>query len=118
MRFFIGIAYGSYLGLKGVTSPSMVLQLFNLVAFIPVMYSRFYLGIDSEAFGMKIIFSGLLNAVALAFLLWVYFFTAAHEAEEMQLEALLVSDSVNAATDAAIDEIIPEETMVGQASEF
>lgn len=53
------------------------------------MYCRLYLGVEADAFGGKIIFSGLLNGGALIILLWVYFFTAAHEMNERQLNELL-----------------------------
>lgn len=113
----IAAAFGTYLGTRGVTSPSMLLQAFNLIAFVPVMYSRLYLGIDAQAFGMKIMFSGLFNAAALALLLWVYFFTAAHEAEEWQLKALLVLDTLaETATEEAAAAAVAEETMADAAT--
>jgi hypothetical protein len=55
------------------------------------MYCRLYLGVENEAYGGQIIFSGLMNGFALTMLLWVYFFTATHEVEESQLRALLAT---------------------------
>ena len=97
LRCVIALAYGSYIGIKGNNSPTNAIQIFNLLAFVPVMYCRMYLGVDSESFGSKIMLSGLLNAVALALLMWIYFFTAAHETEEAQLKTLLASLATSAA---------------------
>ena len=51
MRCVVAIAYGTYLGTSGATSPTVIIQAFNLLAFVPIMYCRLYLGINAEAFG-------------------------------------------------------------------
>ena len=68
------------------------------------MYSRFYLGVPGEEFGAKIIFSGLINAGALALLLWIYWFTAMHEAEEGELRTLLAT-AVSSASSVGSGEV-------------
>ena len=62
------------------------------------MYCRLYLGVEADAFGGKIIFSGLLNGGALVLLLWIYFFTASHETQERQLSELLAAAGMSADT--------------------
>ena len=119
LRCVIALAYGSYIGIKGINSPTQLIQIFNLLAFVPVMYCRMYLGVDSESFGSKIMLSGLLNAVALALLMWIYFFTAAHETEEAQLKTLLASLATSAAqTVAGGGETNAPATGKSQESEF
>eukprot|EP00977_Amphora_coffeiformis_P029196 scaffold39290_cov298-Amphora_coffeaeformis.AAC.2 len=71
--------------------------MFNLLAFVPVMYARLYLGVDADAFGMKLVFSGLLHAGALCLLIWIVLFTASHEAEELQLRDVLAAVAAMAA---------------------
>lgn len=80
------------------------------------MYCRLYLGVESEAFGGQIIFSGLMNGIALTMLLWVYFFTAAHEAEESQLKALLATVTTSA-TEVVSGDDGTEETVATGVSE-
>ena len=73
------------------TSATMLIQALNLIAFVPTLYAKFYLNVSQDVFAMETVFSGLPNAMALTFLIWIYFFTAAHEKEEGQLAALLMS---------------------------
>lgn len=91
IRFTLGLAFGLFLGLRGIRSGALILQGINLITFLPVMYCRFYLATPPEQFGSQIIFSGTANAVALALLIWIYLFTSQHAEEEMKLAALLFS---------------------------
>jgi len=92
-RFFLAIAYGTYLGVNGVMSNVMPLQALNLICFVPLIYARFYLGVEAEVFATEVIFSGLLNAIALSVLIWIYWFTMQHEAEEAGMAAFLLRDN-------------------------
>ena len=96
MRFCLAVAYGTYIGRRGVKAGAMVLQALNLVAFLPFMYCRLFLGTDAEAYGTQIIFSGTLQAVALAVLIWIYFYTAQMEEQELRLADLLIAPSGDA----------------------
>lgn len=128
MRFVVAVAYGAYLGTRNATSPTTLLQAFNLLAFVPVMYARLYLGVDGDAYGMKIVFSGLLNSAALTVLIWITCFTASHETDEMRLRDLLVTAANTAAAaggggdDAAAggdgDNSDPPAVVVEEESEF
>jgi hypothetical protein len=90
IRFLLAAAYGSFLGLSGVRSGTMLLHNLNLIAFVPIMYCRLYLGTEGDAFGSQILFSGLVQALALSLLCWIYFYTALHEGGETKLASLLV----------------------------
>ena len=90
LRFFLAAAYGTFLGINGAKGGYMVVQILNLIAFIPVMYCRLYLGTDSEAFGSQLLFVGLMPALALTMLIWIYFFTALHEESGGKLASLLI----------------------------
>jgi hypothetical protein len=102
------------------TNPTYLLQSLNLVAFVPLMYCKLYLGVQGEEFGMKIVFSGLFNAIALSFLIWVYFYTAAHETDELQLKELLLSvvDPSDATASMAEDVLEAAASVVTEESEF
>ena len=116
LRFLLAVAYGAFLGIKDVRSGTMPLQALNLIAFVPVMYCRFYLGAGAEVFPTQVIFSGLFNALALCVLIWLYYFTLHHEEEEAKLSSFLVFTSEDlepspledaggaAQTDAPVDE--------------
>lgn len=93
-RFFLGIAYGIFVGSQLRHSVVGLLQSLNILTFVPVMYCKLYLGVDSNVFSNQLIFCGLHNAVALSLLIWIYFFTAAHEAQENQLTALLLTTAI------------------------
>jgi protein-S-isoprenylcysteine O-methyltransferase Ste14 len=92
LRFLIAICCGAWIGLGGKTGFIYVIQSLNFITFIPVMYCRFFLNTPSEAYGgsTKILFSGTANALGFFVLIWIYFFTLQHEAEEAKLTALLV----------------------------
>lgn len=79
------------LGYRSMRSLVMLLHTLNLVAFVPVMYCKMYLRVADDTFPVKIIFSGLFQAIALALLLWIYGFTAANEAHIEKLTDLLVN---------------------------
>lgn len=90
MRFVLGAAFGTYVGLKGVKSGAIALQALNMVAFLPFVYCRMYLGTEGDAFGTSIIFAGTVQAVALALLLWIYFYTAQMEEQELNFIDVLI----------------------------
>ena len=94
IRFVFAVAYGIFIGLKGTRSGVMVLQGLNVIAFVPVMYCRFFLFVEQGHFDTQIIFSGTFNALALFLLIWIYYFTAEHTEEEARLAALLISASI------------------------
>ena len=94
MRFVLGAAYGTYVGLQGARGGSLALQALNLIAFLPFMYCRLYLGTPETgdgAFGMgTTVLSGTAPGLALALLLWIYFYTAQMEEQELKLMDLLL----------------------------
>eukprot|EP00522_Entomoneis_paludosa_P017584 CAMPEP_0172459922 /NCGR_PEP_ID=MMETSP1065-20121228/34733_1 /TAXON_ID=265537 /ORGANISM="Amphiprora paludosa, Strain CCMP125" /LENGTH=165 /DNA_ID=CAMNT_0013214781 /DNA_START=128 /DNA_END=625 /DNA_ORIENTATION=+ len=90
-RFVLAVGYGLYVGTKLVNNAVVLIQALNLIAFIPTVYCKFFLGVSAEVFPMETIFAGLPNAMALCILIWVYMFTAANEESEAQLTSLLLS---------------------------
>lgn len=100
VRFVIAIAYGTLLGWYNVRSPTLPLQGLNLITFLPVLYAKFYLGVndqerdEAKSYGMSLVFSGTLNAVAAFLLVWICFYTAANSESEGQLIELLLKTYV------------------------
>lgn len=80
------------------------------------MYCRLYLGVENESFQMAMVFSGLVPALALSTLLWIYFFTAQNEGEELRVAKLLVSSVINATSDDA--SAAAETASTAEESEF
>lgn len=63
----------------------------NFVSFAPMVYCMIILQADSDSYGGKLLFAGLPNALALVLLIWIYFYTSAHEEDEQKLKSLLVN---------------------------
>ena len=124
MRFVLGASYGIYVGLQGLKGGALALQVLNLVAFLPYIYCRMYLGVsesgEAGSFGTAtIIFSGTAQGVALALLIWIYFYTAQMEDQESKLAALLIApmaemlggDSLDGGDSSAGSNSMAEETL-------
>lgn len=94
MRFVLALVYGTFLGMQSTRSGTMVLNSLNLIAFVPILYTKLYLGADPDYEG-TILFSGLVNALALCLLIWIYMFTLENEASEVKLSALLLDTVMN-----------------------
>lgn len=88
-RFVLGLAYGIFLGVKGIRNGFMVVQALNLICFVPYVYAKLYLGIAEDVYPTQVIFAGTPNAIALCLLIWIYLFTLQHSSEEGQLAALV-----------------------------
>ena len=89
MRFVLAIAYGSWLGLSGQKGGAGIIFGLNFVTFVPIVYCSTFLGADTESYGTKVYFSGVVNGVALLMLLWVYFHTLDRAEEEKLLSGVL-----------------------------
>ena len=121
MRFCLGILYGCWLGVGTARSNSGANLIFglNFVSFVPIVYCTIYLGADSDSYENKLLFSGVLNSVALLLLVWIYFYTAEHEDDEQILSAAL--KTVLGAATGSVSEEAGEATMnppVVEDSEF
>ena len=100
MRCIIAIVYGTVLGIRNVRGSIMILNAINLITFIPYMYCRFYLNVAMDTYyittstttttenndknpppNMSLLLVGVLPAIALTLLIWIYYFTLFHEAE-------------------------------------
>jgi hypothetical protein len=102
-RFVIGLFFGFYYGLKDARGGVLPLQVLNLVCFVPVLYCRLYLGLESNVYASNLIFAGTFQAVALFLLIWLYFYTRNHGQEEANLVKLLLNTTV-AATNDVLDQ--------------
>ena len=105
-RWTLALVYGIYVGNSGHKSGAILLQALNIITFVPTLYCKLYLGVESHVFSREVIFSGLVNALALCVLIWIYIFTAAHEPQEVQLSALLrsavVPDNIASPADSTL----------------
>ena len=101
IRCAIAIAYGSWLGLGTQRGGAGIIMGLNLVAFLPFMYCSTFLMADIESYGSKILFSGVLNAICLLLLIWMYFYTLEHEDDEKLIVSALLGamSSDSAASD-------------------
>lgn len=119
-RFILAVAYGSYVGFNLLASGVVLIQALNLLAFVPTIYCKFFLGVPSDVFATQVVFSGLPNAMALVVLIWVYCFTSAHEREELQLTSLLISAVAPNVEGEVVGELEPEVVIspVAEAEEF
>lgn len=92
LRFLLALTYGTFLGSNPtVQGWTVLLHQLNLIAFLPVMYCRLYLGVEGEHFGLQMIFSGTFQALALSLLIWMYFYTLHHELQEGKLASMLMT---------------------------
>ena len=53
------------------------------------------MGADNDSYGTAIFFGGVLNALALMLLIWIYFYTLEHEQEEMKIAQILLAMAAN-----------------------
>lgn len=77
----------------------------NLITFLPFIYCSTYLGANIDSYGSKILLSGTFNAMAFLLLIWIYFYTSEHEAEEKTIiGTLLAGIELSSETDTASGE--------------
>jgi len=112
MRFALAINYGIYLGLSYQTNEKGAIPLImglNFVTFAPMLYSAVILRADNDSYNGKLLFVGLPNAMALIFLIWIYYYTLGHEEEEETMKRLLIAaqqaSSSSSTTDAGGEEL-------------
>uniref|UniRef100_A0A7S4M719 Uncharacterized protein n=1 Tax=Odontella aurita TaxID=265563 RepID=A0A7S4M719_9STRA len=110
LRMCLAFFYGISLGFRDRGGGVGVIFGLNLITFIPIIYLTQFLDADTDSY-KSINFAGVPNALALMILVWLYFFTLAHEEEENALRSavVLVVKSAVVADDAADDsEATPE----------
>eukprot|EP00531_Pseudo-nitzschia_arenysensis_P016380 CAMPEP_0116129818 /NCGR_PEP_ID=MMETSP0329-20121206/8124_1 /TAXON_ID=697910 /ORGANISM="Pseudo-nitzschia arenysensis, Strain B593" /LENGTH=156 /DNA_ID=CAMNT_0003624105 /DNA_START=109 /DNA_END=579 /DNA_ORIENTATION=- len=117
IRFILAVVFGIYAGTQGRVGGANILIALNLIAFPPVVYCQSFLSADPESYGIKLLFSGLFQALALAVVIWTYFYTAAHEQEEAVFAAAFGNLLGAAAGDAVLAEDVGA-TMIPEESEF
>jgi hypothetical protein len=117
LRFVLAVFFGIY---AGTTSRSggggNILVALNFIAFPPIVYCQSFLAADQESYGTKLYFSGIPQALALAMLIWIYFYTESHA----QDEAAFVSafSKLLADVEEAVSPVIGDDTGIPLESEF
>ncbi len=114
LRFALAVFFGVYAGTQltnGGTGGNLLMGL-NFIAFPPAVYCQSFLAAVPESYGLKLYFAGLFQGLALAILIWFYFYTAAHEKEEALFAAVftnLVGGLGDAGSDSGVESVIPVE---------
>lgn len=105
MRMGLGLAYGISLGLRDSNAGVGIMFGLNLVTIVPIVYLSQYLDADTDSY-KSINFAGIPNALALMILVWLYFFTLAHEDEENALRSAVtqVVESVVEADEGSVED--------------
>eukprot|EP00550_Attheya_septentrionalis_P009746 CAMPEP_0198282020 /NCGR_PEP_ID=MMETSP1449-20131203/1895_1 /TAXON_ID=420275 /ORGANISM="Attheya septentrionalis, Strain CCMP2084" /LENGTH=155 /DNA_ID=CAMNT_0043978089 /DNA_START=161 /DNA_END=628 /DNA_ORIENTATION=- len=91
LRLVLGACYGISLGMRGTAGGMGVLFGLNVITFLPIVYMSSFLNVQTDSYA-SINFAGVPNALALMLLIWIIFFTMAHEEEESLLSASLLSE--------------------------
>ena len=115
LRFVLAVVFGFYAGSQGRVGGANILVALNLIAFPPVVYCQSFLSADQESYGIKLLFSGLFQALAVAVVIWTYCYTAAHEKEDAAFAAAFGNILAAAGAGDAIAEdggasVIPEDS--------
>ena len=113
LRFSVAVFFGFWIGKQHRSGGGNILVALNLITFPPVFYCQTFLGADQESYGSKLFFSGVVQSLALAMLIWIYFFTESHESDESTLALAfgqILVDEESFSLDEIGDTPIPEET--------
>lgn len=115
-RCGLAVALGCYLGYsqnnRGATNLLFVL---NVIAFVPILYCKTFLGADQDSYGNKLLFSGIFQGVALSMLVWFYFFTDFQKDDELEL---VKAFSRSSATNIGIPPLAENEHQIQDDTEF
>ena len=83
LRFSLALFFGLWIGNENPSKGGTNLMLgLNLIAFVPILYCQTFLGADQESYGPKLLFSGIVQGLALAVLIWIYCYTDQHPEDE------------------------------------
>jgi hypothetical protein len=96
LRFVLAIGYGTYLG----STPGALACLFglNVITFIPILYCQMILLADMDAY-KNLHFAGVLNALAMMILTWIFGFTRHFSADELKMASIVVLQQIVANAD-------------------
>ena len=114
LRFVLAVFFGVWIGKQG-GGGSSILAILNFITFPPIFYCRTFLAADADSYGSKLYFSGVVQGLALATLIWVYFFTDSHTQDEAALASVL--DNV-AADQEVVSSNIGDDATMDVDSEF
>jgi hypothetical protein len=117
IRFFLALVYGLMIGLQPNSRGAVnIMFAVNLVSFVPFFYATTYLGATQEEYGTKLIYGGVPQGIALVLLIWLYFYTEFHVADEAALKAAFSKLAESQAVDPIVDS--STESPGGAESEF
>ena len=116
LRFSLAIFYGFWAGKQHSSVGSgNILVAFNLITFPPIFYCQTFLGASHESYGSKLFFSGVIQGLALAILIWVYYYTESHEQGESALALALGKAFTD---EEVISPNVMDDTPIAEQSEF
>jgi len=96
LRFILAVSFGFWIGNESPNRGGANLMLgLNFIAFPPIFYCQTFLGADQESYGTKLYFSGIVQGLSLALLIWIYCYTSSHPEDEEAFASLfgkIVSD--------------------------
>jgi len=116
LRFALAVFFGLWIGNESQNRGGANIMFgLNFIAFLPILYCQTFLGADQDSYGSKLYFSGIVQGLALALLIWIYFYTESHPEDE----AVFASAFSKLLTDeVVISPVVGEEPQIPQESEF
>lgn len=83
LRFVLAVSFGIWVSTQSdAKAGANILLALNFISFPPILYCKHILQADEDSFGSKLYFAGIVQALALTILIWVYFYTESHAREE------------------------------------
>ena len=115
LRFALAVFFGLWIGNESQNRGGANIMFgLNFIAFLPILYCQTFLGADQDSYGSKLFFSGIVQGLALAMLIWIYFYTESHAEDEavfaVEFSKLLTDDEVISPVILGDDPQIPEES--------
>jgi len=117
LRFVLAVFFGIYAGKTSrVGGVANILAALNFIAFPPIVYCQSFLAADQESYGTKLYFSGIAQGLALAMLIWIYFYTESHAQDEAVFAAAF--SKLLADVEEVVSPVVGVATGIPDESEF
>mmetsp|Transcript_16873 Transcript_16873/g.38694 ORF Transcript_16873/g.38694 Transcript_16873/m.38694 type:complete len:156 (-) Transcript_16873:191-658(-) len=79
LRFVLAIFFGIWIGNETPNRGGANIMFgLNFIAFVPILYCQTFLGTEQDSYGSKLLFAGVVQALGLSMLIWIYFYTDQH----------------------------------------
>ena len=83
LRFVLAVFFGTWIGHESKNrGGANILFGLNFITFLPILWAKTFLGADQDSYGSKLLFSGVVQGLALSMLIWIYFYTESHRSDE------------------------------------